>query len=423
MYHIDRLANGLKVATIEMPGKDSVAAGVWVKVGGRYENATYAGISHFVEHMLFKGTKNRNTREIKEDVEGVGGMINAFTAEELTCYFVKMLKNHFHLAIDVLSDMINNPLFLQSEIDKERGVILEEIKMYLDLPSQHVHELIGTMLWPDQPLGLLLAGDEKSVARIKRPNLVGFIKRNYHPRNILLTVAGDVEHSETMKLAEKYFPAPDKSDESEFEKARISQTKPNLMLVDKKTEQTHFVIGLHGYSRNHPLRYRASLLNIIMGANMSSRLFEEVREKRGLAYEIRSSNNFLQDTGSFTISAGVETKKAPTAIKVILKELEKIKNKPVSGDELKRAKDYFLGQFCMGLEDTLDHMSWIGERVLYTGEIPNRYEIEKEINRMTAEDISEAARDIFQNNHLNLALIGPLADKSKKQISKDFTLN
>ena len=158
MYHIDRLTNGLKVATVEMPGKDSIAAAIWVKVGGRYENATYAGISHFVEHMLFKGTKNRDTRQIKEDIEGVGGMLNAFTAEELTCYFVKMLKNHFHLAMNVLSDMVNNPLFLQAEIDKERGVIIEEIKMYLDLPSQHVHEIIGTMLWPNHPLVLLLAG-------------------------------------------------------------------------------------------------------------------------------------------------------------------------------------------------------------------------------------------------------------------------
>jgi len=423
VYHIDRLTNGLKVATVEMPGKDSIAVAIWVKVGGRYENAQYAGISHFVEHMLFKGTKNRNTRQIKEDVEGVGGMLNAFTAEELTCYFVKMLKNHFHLAMDVLSDMINNSLFLQTEIDKERAVIIEEIKMYLDLPSQHVHELIGPMLWPNQPLGLLLAGDEKSVTRIKRPNLVNFVKRYYHPQNILITVAGDVEHSEVMKQAEKYFPMPDKSDESVYEKATVKQSKPNLKLVDKKTEQTHFIIGLHGYSRFHPARYKASLLNIIMGANMSSRLFEEIREKRGLAYEIRSSNNFMQDTGSFTISAGVETKKAPKAISVILKELDKIKNKPVSDSELRRAKDYFLGQFCMGLEDTLDNMSWIGERALYTGEIPSRYEIEKEIKAMTAADITEAAKEIFKNDHLNLALIGPLSDKAKNQIQNEFTLN
>ena len=423
MYHIDRLNNGLRVVTCEMPGKDSIAVGIWVKVGGRYENSTYAGISHFVEHMLFKGTKNRNTREIKEDIEGVGGMLNAFTAEELTCYFVKMLKNHFHLAMDVLSDMIKNPLFLPAEVEKERTVILEEIKMYLDLPSHYVHDLIGTLLWPKQPLGQLLAGDEKSVARIKRSNLLDFVKRYYHPRNILISVCGDIPHEEVLRQVEKSFPMTDNGSESEFKQAVVKQTKPNLKLVDKKTEQTHFVIGLHGFSRVYSGRYRASLLNIIMGANMSSRLFEEVREKRGLAYEISSRNSFLQDTGSFTVSAGVETKKAPLTIRVILNELEKIKKKPVSQGELRRAKDYFLGQFCMGLEDTLDHMSWIGERALYMGDVPSRYEIEKEIESITAEDITEVAKEIFKNNHLNLALIGSLEEKAKSKIQKEFTLN
>jgi len=423
VYHIERMTSGLRVTTCEMPGKDSIAVGIWVKVGGRYEIAKYAGISHFVEHMLFKGTKNRNTREIKEDIEGVGGMLNAFTAEELTCYFVKMLKQHFHLALDVLSDMVRNPLFLETEIEKERTVIVEEIRMYHDLPSHYVHDLIGTLLWPKQPLGFLLAGDEKSVSGIKRPNLLNFAKEYYHPMNILVSVCGDITHAEVMKAVERYFPDGKKCDESEFRKAVVKQTKPNLNIVDKKTEQTHFVIGMHGYSRFHPERHKASLLNIIMGANMSSRLFEEVREKRGLAYEISSRNSFLQDTGSFTISAGVETKKAPLAIKVILKELEKIRKKPVSTDELRRAKDYFLGQFYMGLEDTLDQMSWIGERVLYMGEIPSKFEIEKQIEQITPEQITEAANDIFKNNRLNLALIGNLSDKAKAQIQNEFTLD
>ncbi|MBI4398370.1 MAG: insulinase family protein [Candidatus Omnitrophica bacterium] len=423
MYRFEKLPHGLSVVTSEMPGKDSIAAGIWVKVGGRYETAKYAGISHFVEHMLFKGTKNRDTRAIKEDIEGIGGVLNAFTAEELTCYFAKVLKNHLHLALDVLSDMVRNPLFLETEIEKERTVIVEEIKMYQDVPAHYVHDLIGSLMWPKEPLGFLLTGDEASVSRIRRNHLVNFVNQYYRPINVLVAVCGDVEHKEVMNTVERYFPAEAKVDESEFKPVVVKQIKPRVKIVDKQTEQTHFVIGMHGFSRVHPHKYRAALLNIIMGANMSSRLFEEVREKRGLAYEISSRNSFLQDTGSFTISAGVETKKAPLALRVILRELDKIRKKPVSDDELRRAKDYFLGQFYMGLEDTLDQMSWLGERALYLKDTPDPFQIRREIEKVSPEDITKTARDIFKNEHLNLALIGNLQDKVKQQIEDKFALD
>lgn len=423
MYYLDQLNNGLRIAAFRMPGKDSIAVGFWVKVGGRFETSRYAGISHFVEHMSFKGTKNRNTREIKENIEGLGGMLNAFTAEEVTCYYVKVLREHFSIAMDVLSDMLKHSLFKPVEVDKERSVILEEIKMYKDLPSHYVHDLIGMLLWPNQPLGQQLAGDEKSMNRIGRPELVEFVRRHYHPRNILVTVCGDLSYDEVRSEVEKYFSQVDRASESKYRKAVVKQSKPRLNLLDKKTEQTHFVIGLHGYSRFHPARYRAAILNILLGANMSSRLFEEVREKRGLAYEIKSGISFYLDTGSFTVSAGVETKKAPLTIRVILNELEKIKKRPVPEAELRRAKDYFMGQFYMSLEDTLDHMSWIGERALYNKDIPSREEIAAEIEKITARDITEVSRDLFKTNHLNLALIGSLTDKAKKQVERQFSLD
>ena len=421
MYHIDRLSNGLRIATCEMPGKDSVAIGIWVKVGSRYEPFSLNGISHFVEHMLFKGTAKRTTQEIKESIEGLGGVLNAFTSEELTCYFVKILKAHLHLTLDVLSDMIKNSMFKPEELEKERGVILEEIKMYLDLPSHHVHDLIGALLWPNQSLGRMISGDDKTVSKLTRSDLAGYVKKYYHPRNLLISVCGDVDHDEIYSQVDKFFPSKSGEDESVFKPAVVNQSKPKTLIVDRKTEQTHLVIGLHSYSRFHPNRYKASLLNIILGANMSSRLFEEVREKRGLAYEIRSQAGSYLDTGSFNISAGVETKKAPVAIRVILKELDKIRKKPVTEDELRRAKDYFMGQFYMGMEDTLDHMSWMGERVLLSGEMPGRGEIEQAVRKITCEDVLEVAREIFQSNHLNLALISSLTDKARGEIEKEFS--
>ncbi len=420
MNRIERLSNGLTVVVTEMPSRDSVAVGIWAKVGARYEEKRISGIAHFTEHLLFKGTKSRSARKIKESIEGLGGIFNAFTGEESTCYFVKILKDHFELTFDVLADMIKNSLFRPQDIERERTVILEEIKMYQDQPSQLVQERMNQLLWPNQSLGRNVAGTHETVSGIKRSDFLKFGRKFYHPRNLLVTVCGDVATEEVLEQARKHFPSATDGKPSQFNRSNSSQSRPRFDFFNKETEQTHVVLGFHGPARINSEKYKLALLNVILGGNMSSRLFEEVREKRGLSYEIKSSLFFFQDAGGFTISEGVEKKKLELSIRVILNELRKIRKKPVGEQELRRAKDYYLGQLYLALEDTLDQMVWLGEKAMYLGRVPSRDEIRDEIEKATAKDIQEIANRYFKTNNLNLAVVGPTPKEVQQQIKENF---
>lgn len=422
-YHLTQFSNHLQALTLPMKDRESAAVAIWVKVGGRYEPKRLSGVSHFLEHMLFKGTQRRSSRQIKKEIEGVGGMLNAFTAEEATCYFAKLPSQHFGRALDVLSDMVNEASLLSVELEKERPVILEEIKMYRDQPSQYVHEIMGELLWPNQPLGRSLAGTPETVSAIRRQDMVDYMKRYYQPQNVLVSVSGSVSHQDVLKMARRFFEKRKGAGHSIFERAAIRQAKPVFHFFKKDTEQTHLVVGFHGFSKKDPRRYALGVLNILLGANMSSRLFEEVREKRGLAYEIKSGVGHYQDTGSLTVSAGVENQKTLLAIQIILKELGKLAKRVVPKEELKRAKDYFTGQFLMGLEDTLDHLLWVGEKVLYREDLPDRKQITDSINRVTAGDIQRVAKQIFQTANANLALIGPQKEKEQEKIKRAFVID
>lgn len=421
-YHFSRLQNGLKVVTVPMHDRASVAVAVWIRTGSRFEPGRLNGISHFLEHMLFKGTKKRTTRQIKEAVEGVGGVLNAFTSEECTCYFAKLLEEHFSVAFDVLSDMVANASLSGEEFKKEKTVILEEIKMYRDLPSQHVHDMMGELLWPDQPLGRPIAGTIESVEKLSRADLAAYKRRYYHPANIVVSVSGPVTHDEVMERAREVFEPLTGNPVSKFEKARNRQAKPRFRFQEKQTEQTHFVAGFHGLSRSDADRYKLGLLNVILGANMSSRLFEEVREKKGLAYEIRSGTSFYEDAGSITISAGVETSKAPQAMRIILRELDKLKRKPVSVAELTRAKDYFMSQLTLGLEDTLDHLLWVCDRAMFREELPDKEKIREQIEEVLPKDIQTMARRLFLTEGLNLTLVGPVNSGMQKKIQNEIEI-
>lgn len=420
MYRLERLPNGLTVVVTEMPARDSIAVGIWVKVGARYEAKELSGIAHFTEHLLFKGTKTRSARKIKESIEGLGGVFNAFTGEESTCYFVKILRQHFSLALDVLADMVKHSLFRPRDIERERTVILEEIKMYQDQPSQMVHERMNQLLWPDQSLGRFIAGTQESVSNIKRSDFLDFMKKNYHPRNILVSVCGDVSADQILGEVTQHFPHATNGRVSQFAKATVQQRNPRFDFFEKETEQTHVVIGFHGPPRMDPDKYKFGILNVLLGGNMSSRLFEEVREKRGLSYEIKSSVFFFQDTGALTISEGVETKKLSLSIHVILGEIRKLRKKLVGGDELRRAKDYYLGQLYLTLEDTLDHMIWLGEKVLYLGRVPTRDEIQDAVERVTADDLRDIVCRYLRTAHMNLAVIGPTSKKVESRIREGF---
>jgi predicted Zn-dependent peptidase len=362
MYGKSALDNGLRLVTHKMPQRNSAALGIWIGVGGRYEDKPLKGIAHLLEHLSFKGSKKYSGNRIKESIEGLGGSLNAFTSEEFTCYLTRIIAKHLPLALDILADMVLAPLLAEKDLAKEKSVILEEIKMYRDLPQAYVNELLDELLWPNHPLGMSLAGTFESVSSFTRRQVADFQGRFYQPANIVVSVSGDIEHNKVFELLSKKFSQAKAKPGINFKKAKGGQERPASRFFYKKTEQSHLAIGYHSYKRNHPDRHSVSLLHIILGANMSSRLFNEVREKKGLAYEIGTQARYFYDTGAFFIHAGVDNRKVIPAVSTILNETRKISQKPVSRDEFLRAREYYTGQLLMSLEDTLDHMLWLGEQ-------------------------------------------------------------
>ena len=422
MYEVTRLDNGLRVVTCRTKAANSAALGIWVGTGSRYEPKDVSGISHFIEHLLFKGTNKRSARAIKTSIEGRGGSLNGFTSEEITCFLCKVLLKDLKSGIDVLSDMVTGSLFNRDDIEKERTVICEEIKMYLDLPSYYVSELLGELLWPGQPLGRFISGTVDTVGKIKRADMVKYLKNHYVPGNMIVAVTADLPHQDILKWSKEYLTLGSLKKPSRFQPAKESQAKPRIRFHWQETKQVHLALGCHSLSRLDPDRYALSLLNVILGSNMSSRLYETVREKKGLAYDIASHLRRYQDTGAFSVNMGVEKGKVVKALKLVLAELGKISQKPVRDDEIKRAKHFFKGQFLIGLEDNLNHMLWMGERLLTTGRIPDTLEIVKKIDSVSKQDIKRVAGKLFTNRNINLAVIGPLADQERSNIEKIFSL-
>ena len=414
MYKKTILDNGLRIITCHMPKMQSAALGLWIKVGGRYESAKNKGVSHYLEHLAFKGSKSYSCREIKELIEGVGGSLNGFTSEELTCYLAKFPSRYLDLVLGILSDMTINPLLSTADIEKERTVILEEIKMYKDLPQSYVYELLDALLWPNHPLGETITGTSESVGQMKRKELLDFKERHYVSSNIVVSAAGLLEPSRFVSKVQKIFSPLKEKDIKTFPPVREGHAGPKLEVFDKDTEQTHLAMGFRSLKREHPLRHALGLLHVILGGNMSSRLFNEVREKRGLAYEIGTQVKRFHDTGAFIVHAGIDNGKVNEAIGLILQELEKIKDKLVSSDEFRRAKDFYAGQLMLALEDTLDHMLWIGESTATLDKIYTLADIIREVGRVRREDVRSVAKDVLKEESLNLALIGPLKDKQEK---------
>lgn len=408
---IKKIENGLSVATKEMSHMESVSFGIWIRTGVRYEDNANNGISHLLEHLLFKGTKTRDMKKIKEEIEGRGGSFNGFTTEEFTCYLVKLLAKDAELGVDILSDMVLDPRLDEKEVEKEKGVIIEEINMYKDIPAQHVHEILSEMLWPKQPLGFPLAGSVESVNSIKRQEVVSYKETYYNPNNMLLIGTGRIEEQVLSRLAVKYLSRVASKDIPRFEKAEKKQKEPVLNLSFKETEQTHIALGFHALDRFNPDRYAASILNIILGANMSSRLFHIVRDEMALCYEVSSSMRKYEDTGAFVISAGLEEKKLIKALEIIFRELNLIKKEPVQDEELERAKEFYKGQLLFTMEDTMSMMLWLGEKIIAKEKEFDPKNIIHKVDAVTKDDLMRIALTIFRNDNLNLAVIGPVKDE------------
>lgn len=408
MDHVyELLPGGLRLATATMPSMESVAVGFWTGVGGRHEPRKICGISHFIEHMLFKGTRRRTAMQISAEVEGIGGYLNAFTGEESTCYYAKAPWRHLDTLLDVLADMYQHPRMAVADIDKERQVIKEELLAYRDAPDQHVHELLIETLWPGHPLGRLLTGTEESLAEIDRAGMIDYKRRHYTASNTIVSVAGLVDH-ETVR--EKLLPRLRLTAGAGRPKsAPVSHDQSSVQVrsVTRPIEQTHLALGVRGMSRHDPRRYALRLLSVILGETMSSRLFQVVRERHGLAYAIQSSTTFFEDTGALIVSAGIDTRRMDRATALILREMSRLRERPPSETELRRAKDYTVGQMLLGLESSINRMTWLGEYMLAYGKVLTPEDIAQRVEAVTVDDVRAVAMELFADNRLNMAVISP----------------
>src|SRR5438477_7031337 len=412
MYQISRLKNGLTVATAEMPHMASVSLGLWVGVGGRYEPAPLNGVSHFIEHLLFKGTHKRSAKEISRAVESIGGYLNAFTGEESTCFYSKGLHDRLDDLLEVLLDMFLHSTFARGEIEKERGVIKEELAMYLDQPQHHVHELLNEILWPEHPLGRSLTGTEKTLDGLRRPQLVRYQRENYVASSTLLIAAGNLRHDKVVKAITRFgsqFPAGKRPN---FVPVHERQTRTRVRLHTKQTAQTQLALGIRACSRHDDRRYALRLLNTLLGENMSSRLFQIVREDHGLAYSISSSLSLFDDVGALSISAGLDTDNLPQALKLIRGELRRLTETAPKPRELRDARDYLIGQIDLSLESTENQMMWLGDQLIGYGKIIPPAQIKQRLSEVQPSQIRNVAREFIRPERMCLALISPLKSEA-----------
>jgi predicted Zn-dependent peptidase len=422
MYKKTVLDNGVRLVLKHIPKMESAAVGVWVSAGSRNEDTKNSGISHFIEHMVFKGTSSRSGRDIKEEIEGRGGSLNAFTSEEMTCYFAKVSGRHVNTALDVLSDIVLNPGMKNKDIERERKVIIEEIKMYRDLPNHRVHDILTELLWPGHSLGFSIAGDIGSVSSITRQDIIDYRKNNYLPLNTAVVLCGNINYKNVIEQTKKIFRLKTEKRPGPLIDFVNKQDRPVSKFSYKDTEQSHLAMGVHTPGKDHEDKYALILLHIILGANMSSRLFENIREKRGLAYEIGSELRKYKDTGAFVINAGIEHGKVKETVSLVMKELRRIRKQLVSAEELNRAKEFFKVQLLMSLEDTMDHMLWVGEKLISSGKVPDKKSIIKKMMSISVDDLRRVGNSIFNNENLNLALIGPVKGSEEKDIEKELVL-
>ena len=407
-YEKVTLDNGLRLVTAAMPHTRSVAINFFIGTGSRYESEAQAGISHFIEHVCFKGTAKRPTStEISTVIEGVGGMLNAGTDKELTIYWCKIAQSHFTNALDVMADILLNSKFDPAEIEKERQVIIEEINMSLDYPAQRVSMLIDELMWPGHPLGRDIAGSKESVAAISREMMLDYLAGQYRPDNVVLSIAGAINHQETVDTVIQATAGWSKKRPRTQYLPYQGKTGRRVLIEKRETEQTQLCLSLPGLSLTHPERFKLDLLNIILGEGMSSRLFIEIRDKLGLAYSIQSYAEHFLDTGAMTISAGVDNKNLAVAVRAILSELSRLKE-TIPEAELNKAKELFKGRIFLRMEDSRSVSGWMGSQEILIGKILTVDEVIAIVDAITAEELKKVAGDILLGEKLRLAAVGPI---------------
>ncbi len=402
------LDNGLRIITASLKESQSVAVSIMAGVGSRYEDDSNAGVSHFLEHLLFKGTKKRPTAQmIAELVDGVGGMNNAYTSNDMTSYYIKLPRQHAALAIDILADMIRNPLLDAEEVDRERGVVVEEMNVFRDDPARYIHDLLPQLLWPNDPLGREIIGTEDVINSIPRDSIAEFQARYYSPSNLVVAVAGDISHEAVVKQVTELMGEMTSFEVPAAAKATKSPSEQLVYEHEKDTNQAHILIGAQAYPYNHPNDAAARVVTSILGSGMSSRLFLNVRERQGLAYHVYADYNNYVDTGMFSVYGGINLDKTEQAIASILHELDRIRTEPVEAAELDKVKNKMSGGLQMALENTFAISDRIGTRMLLLDQIKTPEETIAEINAVTASDVQRVAQELFEPSRFRMAVIAP----------------
>lgn len=415
-YKLDKLEGGLRVITVPMPSLESATVTVWVGVGSRFEDKNTLGISHFLEHMVFKGSKKRpSAKEVSEAIDSFGGEFNASTSKEWTNFYIKTPVNRLETAIDVLSDMVLNPILKDSDIEREKGVIVEEMAMYEDTPMAKVGDYFENLIFSGNNLSEDVIGKKETVISTKKSDFVAFRENHYKAGNVVITVSGGIDRENTLDLIRKYFVGFKKGKRDSFDNFSFKQDKPRINLVKKDINQAHMIIGFVGNRMGHEDRFKEAVLESVLGGGMSSRMFTEVREKRGLAYAVRTSTDHYLDTGSFSVYAGIDLKRVDDAVSVILEQFYNLstKKEKISEKELKKAKEYLKGHLALSLENTKAVNLFFGLKELLLGKVETIEEIFKQIDNVKVNDVYELSNKIFKKESLNMAIIGPFKDKNR----------
>jgi predicted Zn-dependent peptidase len=407
----DTLGHGLTLVTESMPHLRSVAIGVWLRRGSRHESPEVGGVSHFIEHMVFKGTKTRSAERIASEVDSIGGYMDAFTAKEYASFHLKVLDEHLPLAVEILGDIVQNPLFDPQEMAREKKVIFEEMSMVEDTPDDLVMEIFSEAFWPDHPLGRPILGTRKSVSGFKRADLAGYFSRVYRPDNILIAAAGHLEHGALEALVSRHFAGVERRGATPQAPARAARPPATACRTvtrsKRELEQVHLCLGAPAYPQAHPDRYALYLMNTVLGGSMSSRLFQNVREKRGLVYSISSGTTAYSDSGVMTIYAGTRLDSVSEVVRLTLEEIRRLRSEPLPEEELRRAKDHLKGGLLLSLEGSNSRMNHLARQELYLGRQLGMDEIMGAIEAVGGEDVRRVAAEIF-DGRLAASVLGNL---------------
>lgn len=405
MYKKITLNNGLRLVYENIPYVRSVSVGIWVGTGSRNETLENNGISHFIEHMLFKGTKNRSAKQIAETIDAIGGQINAFTGKECTCYYAKTLDTHLDIAVDVLADMFFNSKFLSSDISTERRVVIEEIGMYEDSPEELVHDIFSEMVWDGNSLGYPILGTDNCINKFNKKMIKEYMDQYYTPYNTVIAVAGNFNETELIQCVKKYFEGWEYK--GEYKQNYLpAEFKTNQIIREKDTEQVHLCMGFQGIEHGNDDVYSLLAINNIFGGGMSSRLFQKIREKKGLVYSIYSYPSTYKDAGLFIIYAGMNPEHLQTVIDLTKAEIDILLKKGITQDELNKSKEQLKGNYILGLESTSSRMNSIGKSELLLGKIFTPEENLEKMDRINMDNIYRVIEDIFKSNNLSVSAVG-----------------